>query len=147
MRLGLVSDTHGLLRPEALDAMRGVARILHAGDVGDPAVLDALAQVAPVDAVRGNNDRGPWAAALPPERRIRVGDVDVLLVHDAADARPEGARVVVVGHSHRPHVEERDGVLWVNPGSAGPRRFSLPIAVGYLVVDGDRVSAEIRTLA
>lgn len=146
MRLGLVSDTHGLLRPEVLDAMRGVARILHAGDVGDPAVLDALARVAPVDAVRGNNDRGSWAETLPAERRLRFGGVEVLLVHDAADARPEGARVVVVGHSHRPRVEERDGVLWVNPGSAGPRRFTLPIAAGYLVVEGDRVEAEIRTL-
>lgn len=142
-RLGLVSDTHGLLRPEVVVALAGVARVLHAGDVGDPAVLEGLARVAPVDAVRGNNDGG---SSLPLERRLRVEDVEVLLVHEAADAVPGGARVVVHGHSHRPGIVERDGVLWVNPGSAGPRRFRLPVAVGFLVVDGARVEAELRVL-
>jgi putative phosphoesterase len=151
MVVGLISDTHSLVRPEALDALAGVARIIHAGDVGAPEVLHALARVAPVIAVRGNNDRGAWAARLPETARVTVAGRRVLVVHEkthAAARRPAaGVDVVVTGHSHRPLVERRDGVLFVNPGSAGPRRFSLPITVARLVVTDDDVAATIVPLA
>jgi len=149
--IGVISDTHGLLRPEALGALRGVDRIIHAGDVGAPEVLAALAAVAPVTAVRGNNDRGPWAAALACTVVVEAGGVAIYVIHDAAeidlDPRAAGFRVVVAGHSHRPAVEERDGVLWFNPGSAGPRRFRLPIALGRLTIEGGVARGEIVTLA
>jgi len=148
--IGVISDTHGLLRPEALGALRGVDRIIHAGDVGAPEVLAALAAVAPVTAVRGNNDRGPWAAALASTEVVEAGGVAIYVIHDAAeidlDPRAAGFRVVVAGHSHRPAVEERDGVLWFNPGSAGPRRFRLPIALGRLTIDAGVARGEIVTL-
>lgn len=144
-RIGLISDTHGLLRPEALDFLAGCERIVHAGDIGAPEILDALARVAPVTAVRGNNDKGEWADRLPDVADLRVGAVVIRVIHDLADLAPdpasEGVRVFVTGHSHKPRVEERGGVIYVNPGSAGPRRFTLPISVGELIVDGDRVSA------
>ena len=150
MIIGVISDTHGLLRPEALGALRGVDRIIHAGDVGAPEVLAALAAVAPVTAVRGNNDRGPWAAALASTEVVEAGGVAIYVIHDAAeidlDPRAAGFRVVVAGHSHRPAVEERDGVLWFNPGSAGPRRFRLPIALGRLTIDAGVARGEIVTL-
>ncbi len=147
MRIGLVSDTHGLLRPAVLDWLRGSERILHAGDICDPSVLEALARIAPVTAVRGNNDGGPWAERLPEAELLTLAGVAIFVVHDMADvprhARARAARVVVTGHSHKPLIEERDGVLFVNPGSAGPRRFKLPIAAGELRVEGGAVAARI----
>ncbi len=145
MRIGLISDTHDLVRPEALAFLHGCDRILHAGDICGPAVLEALAAVAPVFAVRGNNDRGAWAAALGETETLVVDGVRIRVVHDLADLGrepwPGDLRVVVFGHSHKPFVEERDGVLRVNPGSAGPRRFRLPVSVGELLIDGGTVTA------
>ena len=149
MRIGLVSDTHGLLRPEVLAFLRGSDHIVHGGDVCEGGVLDALRGIAPVTAVRGNNDRGAWAEALRESELVRLGDVFVYAVHDVADIdiepRGAGVRVVVSGHSHRPSVDERDGVLWVNPGSAGPRRFHLPISAGELAIEGERVAVRLVT--
>ncbi|NUZ05387.1 metallophosphoesterase family protein [Piscinibacter koreensis] len=144
MRIGLVSDTHGLLRPEALAWLRGSDRIVHAGDIGGPAILDTLAAIAPLTVVRGNNDRADWAAAIPEHAELVVDGVRIHVVHDLADfVHDAGAppRVVVAGHSHRAAVRERDGVLHVNPGSAGPRRFKLPVSAGELVIEGGAVSA------
>jgi uncharacterized protein len=150
-RIGLISDTHGLLRPEALSFLRGSDAIVHAGDIGNAGVLEALAGIAPVTAVRGNNDIGPWAAALPETALLRFGAVLLYALHDLAaldiDARANGVRVVVCGHSHRPRIEERDGVLYVNPGSAGPRRFRLPVSVAELLVDGASVVPRLVELA
>lgn len=146
-RIGVISDTHGLLRPQARAFLAGCDHIVHAGDVCDASVLAALSTIAPVTAVRGNNDVGPWAAALKETARVRFDQVDVYVIHDLArididiDAAVAGVRVVVSGHSHRPLVQERQGVLYLNPGSAGPRRFTLPISIGELVVAGDAVSA------
>lgn len=145
--IGLISDTHGLLRPEALDALRGCGRIVHAGDICDPSVLQALAELAPVIAVRGNNDRGDWAAALPASTTLQVGTVRIQVIHDLAELGTPSAGVVVSGHSHKPSVVRRDGCLYVNPGSAGPRRFKLPISLGRLRIDGDRVEVELIDLA
>lgn len=149
-RIGLISDTHGLLRPEAVDFLDGCDRIIHAGDIGAPAILDALARVAPLTVVRGNNDGGAWAGRVRETEDLRVGDVAIHVIHDLAelalDPAAAGIRVVVCGHSHKPRVEERDGVLYVNPGSAGPRRFTLPVAVGELFVSGSDVSARIVEL-
>ena len=151
MRVGLVSDTHGLLRPEVLAFLRGSDHIVHGGDVCDAAVLDALRSVAPVTAVRGNNDRGAWAAGLRESELVRLGEVLVYVIHDLAeidlDPGAAGVQVVVSGHSHRPAIEQREGVLFVNPGSAGPRRFRLPISAGELTVDEGRVSARIVEFA
>jgi uncharacterized protein len=148
--IGVISDTHGLVRPEAVEALRGSEMILHAGDVGNSRVLEALREVAPVVAVRGNNDKGEWAEVLPDWEVLEVGAVSVYMLHDLKemDISPSGAgfRVVVSGHSHKPSVEERRGVLYVNPGSAGPRRFSLPISVARLVVAGDAVDARVIEL-
>jgi putative phosphoesterase len=145
--VGIISDTHGLVRPEALAALAGVELILHAGDVGGRHVLDSLAEVAPVVAVRGNNDRGVWAEELPVWEVAQIGPLYVYMLHDLKeiDLSPAAAgfRVVVSGHSHQPSVEERGGVLYVNPGSAGPRRFTLPVTVARLSVGGESVSAEI----
>jgi putative phosphoesterase len=150
MILGVISDTHGLLRPEAVESLRGSDRIIHAGDVGGPEVLDALGAIAPVTAVRGNNDKGGWARALPQTEVVDANGILVYLLHDVGeldlDPVASGFRVVVAGHSHQPRNEERDGVLWFNPGSAGPRRFNLPIAVGRLVVEAGGVRGEIITL-
>jgi putative phosphoesterase len=148
--IGVISDTHGLLRPEAVEALRGVDLILHAGDVGSPAVLETLKGIAPVVTVRGNNDKGVWAEDLPHWEVAEVGVVYIYMIHDLKeiDLSPAAAgfQVVVSGHSHKPSVEERKGVLYLNPGSAGPRRFSLPISVTRLKVDGEAVSAEIVQL-
>jgi putative phosphoesterase len=150
MVIGVISDTHGLLRPEAVAALRGVDRIIHAGDIGAPDVLAALAALAPVTAVRGNNDRGPWAEALAATEVVEAGGASIYVIHDAAeidlDPRAAGFQVVVAGHSHRPAQVERDGVLWFNPGSAGPRRFHLPIALGRLTVEAGVARGEIVTL-
>jgi hypothetical protein len=150
LRIGLISDTHDLLRPEALAFLAGSDRIVHGGDVCRPEVLEALAAIAPVVAVRGNNDRGAWAARLRESELVEVGGVWLYAIHDLAqldiDPAAAGVAVVVSGHSHRPIVERRDGVLFVNPGSAGPRRFSLPISVGELTVVDGAVSARTVTL-
>ncbi len=150
VRVGLISDTHGKLRPEALAALRDCALILHAGDIGRAEVLDGLREVVPrVVAVRGNVD-GDWAQALPEREDIDVAGHRVLLLHDLkrldVDPRACGFAAVVSGHSHRPHVERRDGVLYVNPGSAGPRRFRLPVAVARLQVSPSQLEAEIVEL-
>ena len=148
--LGVISDTHGLVRPEALTALAGVERIVHAGDIGDQAVLDALARVAPVTAVRGNNDRGRWASGIPETEVVEVGGVSLYLLHDLheldLEPRAAGFAAVISGHSHQPRVEEKDGVLYLNPGSAGPRRFKLPISLATLTIAKGRVKARLVTL-
>lgn len=147
MRIGLISDTHGLLRPQALEALAGVDRIIHAGDIGNAGVLEALAAIAPVDVVRGNNDSGAWAAAIPHSQTLAYGGVRIYLVHDINElkGRMPPVQVVIAGHSHKPLVDERDGVLRVNPGSAGPRRFKLPVTVGFLeIVDGTAAATIIE---
>jgi putative phosphoesterase len=150
LRIGLISDTHGLLRPAAGSFLQGSDYIVHAGDIGDPAILEALAHLAPVTAVRGNNDKGLWADRLEETGYLQAGSVLILVLHDlaelAVDPAAAGVRLVVSGHSHKPLVRERDGVLFVNPGSAGPRRFKLPIAVGEILVAGATVSARIVEL-
>jgi putative phosphoesterase len=149
-RIGLISDTHGLLRPEALMFLRGCDAIVHGGDIGDAGILDELARLAPVTAVRGNNDHGAWAARLLDTEMFNSGGLLLYAIHDLAqldiDAAAAGVRVVVSGHSHKPRVETRDGVLYVNPGSAGPRRFTLPIAAGEVIVDGDTLSVRMVDL-
>ena len=148
--IGVISDTHGLVRPEAVEALSGVDMILHAGDIGNAAVLDKLGEIAPVVAVRGNNDRGEWAESLPDRKVVEIGAVSIYMLHDVKeiDISPAGAfQVVVSGHSHKPAVEERRGVLYVNPGSAGPRRFSLPISLAHLRVEGSTVNAKLIELA
>lgn len=151
LRIGLISDTHGLLRPEAKAFLAGSDGIIHAGDIGHAGILDELAAMAPLTAVRGNNDHGPWAEALAETATLRVGEVAIHVLHDrkALDIDPAAAgfRVVVAGHSHRPSIVERGGVLHVNPGSAGPRRFRLPVTVGELRVDGSQVTARWVELA
>ena len=146
-RVGLISDTHGLLRPEAVAFLRGSDFIVHAGDIGDASVLSELKAIAPLTVVRGNNDRGPWAEAIAENEVLQVADVTIYVLHnlDELDLDPAAAgfRVVVSGHSHRPLAEERDGVLYVNPGSAGPRRFRLPIAVAELEIGGGSVKATL----
>ncbi|MFL6256356.1 MAG: metallophosphoesterase family protein [Pyrinomonadaceae bacterium] len=146
--VGVISDTHGLLRPEAFGALMGSELIIHAGDVGGPEVLEELGRLAPLVAVRGNNDRGAWAESLPEYEAIEVNGTFIYVLHDLKelDIAPAGFRVVVSGHSHKPLVEERRGVLYLNPGSAGPRRFKLPVIVARLKVNGDDVSAEIINL-
>jgi putative phosphoesterase len=149
-RLGVIADTHGLVRPEALAELAGSELIVHAGDVGGPHVLDALRTVAPVVAVRGNNDRGSWADALAETEIVHAGGVRLYVIHDVAALALEPAAAgfvaVIAGHSHRPRCEERGGVLWFNPGSAGPRRFRLPIAIGRLEIARGRVRGEIVEL-
>lgn len=149
--VGVISDTHGLLRPEAVAALRGSALIVHAGDIGAPEVLEDLRGIAPVAAVRGNNDRGRWAASLPETEVVDVGGVSLYVLHDLhdldLDPAAAGFRAVIAGHSHRPRIETRNTVLYLNPGSAGPRRFTLPIAIARLHVRGDRLDAEIIELA
>lgn len=146
--VGVISDTHGLVRPEAVAALAGADHIVHAGDVGAPEVLAALATIAPVTAVRGNNDHGPWATRLPEATTVTVGDVRLHVIHDVNELAldPHTVDVVIAGHSHRPLNERRDGVLYFNPGSAGPRRFTLPIAVGRIRIEDATVSAEVCRL-
>ena len=151
LRVGLISDTHGLLRPEAMAFLKGSDHIVHGGDICDPSILEELAALAPLTAVRGNNDRGLWAEQLRDTELLQVGEVFVYAIHDLAqlDIEPNaaGVHVVVSGHSHKPLVEWRNGVLYVNPGSSGPRRFKLPIAVGELLIEGRSVSARIVEIA
>ncbi|MDB5824781.1 MAG: metallophosphoesterase [Herminiimonas sp.] len=149
-RIGLISDTHGLLRPEAVRALQGADRILHAGDIGDLAILRALESIAPVFAVRGNNDLGPAANPIPFTLDLEFGGVRLHVLHDLNDLDRKAAagkyEAVIAGHSHKPAVVQQDGVLYVNPGSAGPRRFRLPVSVGWLTITPSGVSAEICTL-
>jgi uncharacterized protein len=149
-RIGVISDTHGLLRPEATAFLRGSDFLIHAGDIGDAAILKDLAAIAPLTAVRGNNDKGPWAASVRDAEVLRVEDVLIYVIHDLTqldlDPAAAGFQVVVSGHSHRPSVEEKGGVLYLNPGSAGPRRFKLPIAAADLEVRGNSIRARITEL-
>ena len=149
-RVGVISDTHGLLRPGATAFLQGSDFLIHAGDIGDAAILKDLAAIAPITAVRGNNDRGPWAAAIRETEVLRVEDALIYVLHDLAqldlDPAAAGFHVVVSGHSHRPSVERRDGVVYVNPGSAGPRRFKLPIAAAAIIVHGRSIQTDIAEL-
>jgi uncharacterized protein len=148
--IGLISDTHGLIRPQAIEALQGVDLIIHAGDIGKPEVLSALKHVAPVAAIKGNIDSGAWAKLLPDTKLVKAAGMRLFIIHNVSeldcDPVARGFRVVVSGHSHKPAVSTRDGVLFVNPGSAGPRRFKLPIAVGKLFIEDNRVNAEIIEL-
>jgi hypothetical protein len=146
-RIGIISDTHGLLRPEALLALQSCEQIIHAGDIGKPEVLQRLNELAPVTAVRGNNDKGAWAEALPVSASVTIEQVCVYLIHDLADLTIDpvaaGIRVVISGHSHKPSLQERGGILYLNPGSAGPRRFKLPVTVAELTFQGRDIAARI----
>jgi uncharacterized protein len=148
--IGVISDTHALLRPEAVAALRGSDYVIHAGDVGDPETLTQLAAIAPVTAVRGNVDREEWARELPATNVLQVGSIAIYVLHDVGqlDLDPRAARfaAVIFGHSHHPSQEMRNGVLFFNPGAAGPRRFSLPVTVGRQRVAGSQLSAEIIPL-
>lgn len=151
MKIGVISDTHGLLRPEALGVLQGSEQIIHAGDIGDPQVLIKLAEIAPVTAVRGNVDRGPWAKRIPETNVLEAGGVLIYVLHilQRLDwrAQASGFAAVVHGHSHVPKQEMKNGVLYFNPGSAGPRRFRLPVSVGRLVVEKGEVRGEILELS
>jgi len=148
--IGVISDTHGLLRPDAIEALRGVEYIIHAGDVGSPEILEELAAIAPVAAVRGNIDKAAWARKLPETEVLEHGGISIYVLHDLAqlDLKPEAAgfAVVVSVHSHVPKSETRHGVLYFNPGSAGPRRFKLPVSLGKLIVEDGGVRAELVAL-
>jgi uncharacterized protein len=139
MILGLISDTHGLLRGSALRAMQNTGLIIHAGDVGDPKILEALEKLAPVTVVRGNVDTAEWATSFPTTAEVKVGAVRIFVLHDVKELKlnliPSGVSIVVSGHSHKPGQATRDGILYINPGSAGPRRFNLPITVARLHLD------------
>jgi putative phosphoesterase len=150
MKIGLISDTHGLLRPQVLSALQGCDRIIHGGDIGKPEILDALSAIAPLTVVRGNNDTDDaWASDVPYEAVLQVGGVAIYVTHILADVPqtlPADVRVVVTGHSHKPLQQVRHGVLFINPGSAGPRRFKLPITVGLLHIEGEDVRGELIEL-
>ena len=150
MLIGIISDTHGLLRPEALAALDGSDYIIHAGDIGDPMILHKLAEIGPLTAIRGNVDREAWARKMPATSVLEAGGISIYVLHNLQDLdlNPEAAgfAVVISGHSHVPKQEERNGVLYFNPGSAGPRRFQLPVSMGRLKVKGGKVSAEIIEL-
>ena len=150
MRVGLISDTHGLLRPEALDFLAGCDHIVHGGDIGDAAILERLADIAPLTTVRGNNDREAWARAIPVSAQLAVGGIVLHAIHDIKeldiDPAALGVRLVVSGHSHKSSCSERNGVLYINPGSAGRRRFSLPISAAELIIEGGQVRPRIVTL-
>jgi uncharacterized protein len=144
--IGVISDTHGLMRPEALQALDGSELIIHAGDVGNPEILNALRDIAPVIAVRGNVDKGAWADKLPETERVARGGASIYVLHDVnrldLDPAAAGLSAVISGHSHRPSIRTHDGVLYLNPGSAGPRRFKLPITVALLRGNGKELMAE-----
>jgi putative phosphoesterase len=148
--IGVISDTHGLLRPEALAALRGSEHIIHAGDVGDPEILDQLATVAPVTAIRGNIDKALWARRLAETEVVELGGTSIYVLHDLAtlDLKPEAAGfdVIIYGHSHVPKQETKNGILYLNPGSAGPRRFKLPVSVARITISATKVGAEIVML-
>ncbi len=150
IRVGVIADTHGLLRPEAIAALQGVDSIIHAGDIGDPEILNKLGEIAPVTAVRGNVDRGAWTRNIPTTNVHEAGSVSIYVLHNLQELglKPEAAgfAVVVSGHSHMPKQEMKNGVLYFNPGGAGPRRFNLPVSVGQLVVSLQGVRGEIIQL-
>ena len=151
IRIGLISDTHGLLRPEALGQLQGSDFIVHAGDIGSRDVIEQLSRLAPVTAVRGNNDKGPWASGLPETDVLEVGEVLLYVIHDIGeldlDPAAAGFHVVISGHSHKPKIEERNGVTFINPGSAGPRRFRLPVSLGHLLIAGREVTPTLTELS
>jgi putative phosphoesterase len=148
--VGVISDTHGLLRPEAVEALQGSQLIIHAGDVGKPEILDDLRKIATVSAVRGNIDKTSWATELPMTEVVKIGEVTVYVLHDLnqldLDPAIAGFSAVISGHSHRPSVFLKNGVLFLNPGSAGPRRFNLPVSVALLRVTGKTVEAQVVEL-
>jgi putative phosphoesterase len=148
--VGIISDTHGLLRPEALQALRGSDHLIHAGDVGDPQILTELGRLAPLTAIRGNIDRDAWANRLPETEALEIAGKSFYILHDRnqldLDPQAAGFAAVISGHSHKPSVETIKNVLYLNPGSAGPRRFKLPITVGRITITGDQLSPEIITL-
>jgi putative phosphoesterase len=148
--IGVISDTHGLLRPEALAALRGSDYVIHAGDVGDPRILDKLAAIAPLTVVRGNVDHGEWAQKIPATNVLEIGDVSIYVLHSLQelDVKPEAAKfaALIYGHSHVPKQELNNGVLYFNPGSAGPRRFKLPVSVGRLTINDGKIEAKILVL-
>lgn len=150
MRIGIISDTHGLLRPEAEQQLAGVAHIVHAGDIGRPEVIARLKQIAPVSAIRGNVDTGPWAECYPDTETVRIGGRSLHVLHDIHDLKIDpalnGIDAVISGHSHQPRIETVDGVLYLNPGSAGPRRFKLPITLAILELDESGLRPELRHL-
>ena len=149
-RIGVISDTHNLLRPEAVEYLRGSDHIIHAGDICDPVVLEELGRLAPVTVVRGNNDRGSWAESIRSSELVELGGVYFYVIHDLAemdtDPAAAGVQVVVSGHSHQPAVFERDSVWFFNPGSAGPRRFKLPVSAGEVIVKDGRVAVNTTLL-
>jgi putative phosphoesterase len=148
IRIGVISDTHNLLRPEALHILRGCEHIIHAGDICNPAVLDALNELAPVTAVRGNNDSGAGIDQLPEAATIRLAETTIHVVHDIADVprRLDSIDIVITGHSHKPLIERRGATLFINPGSAGPRRFKLPVTLGIMTIESGEAKVEIVTL-
>lgn len=150
LRIGIISDTHGLLRPQTLALMQGSDFIIHAGDIGKPEILEQLAAIAPLTVVRGNNDNASWGAAIPEAARLEVGEVSLYIVHNIAtldvDPVAEGIRVVISGHSHCPTKQLHGGILYLNPGSAGPRRFRLPVSVAEILVDGPSLTARVIEL-
>ena len=151
MIIGVISDTHGLLRPEALDALHGSEHIIHAGDIGAPEIIGELSKIAPVTAIRGNVDVQTWAREFPETEVVELAGKTIYVIHDvnAMDLNPAGAGfdAVISGHSHQPKQEMKNGVLYFNPGSAGPRRFKLPISVAKLIIEVHRISAEVVTIA
>jgi uncharacterized protein len=150
LRIGAISDTHNLLRPEAVAYLHGSDHIIHAGDICDPSVLDQLREIAPLTVVRGNNDHGAWAEAIPETELAEIGGVYFYVVHDVAemdiDPGSVGVRVVISGHSHQPEISERGSVIFLNPGSAGPRRFKLPVSAGQVIIQGSSVVASTTLL-
>ncbi|WP_158751229.1 metallophosphoesterase family protein [Acidobacterium sp. S8] len=150
MKVGVISDTHGLLRPEAVSGLRGVKHILHAGDVGNPAILGQLREIAPLTAIRGNIDSGGVCARLPAVELIELNGVSIYMLHDVHELDLEpvavGIQVVISGHSHKPLIAWKKGVLYFNPGSAGPRRFSLPVSIGFLEISNDEVQPQLMTI-
>ena len=148
--IGVIADTHGLVRPEAVAALRGSEFIIHAGDIGTPEVLEALRRIAPVFAVRGNVDKGAWAESLPETRIVHAGDTSIYVLHNLndldLDPTATNVQAIISGHSHRPQMVEKNGVLYLNPGSAGPRRFTLPVAVGQLELVANQLRGTIIRL-
>jgi uncharacterized protein len=148
VNIGVISDTHGLLRPKAVAALDGSDYIFHAGDIGSPEILEELGQIAPVSAIRGNVDTDPWAKAIPLTRIVEAGGLKFYLIHNRAELKkvPEGIAAVIFGHSHQPLIENRGDVLYFNPGSAGPRRFKLPVSVGIIHIKDGKLSPALIPL-
>ncbi|MBA1276435.1 MULTISPECIES: metallophosphoesterase family protein [Pseudomonadaceae] len=150
MRIGIISDTHGLLRPEAVTALKSCDRLIHAGDIGKAEVLDALRELAPLDAIRGNVDSGEWAAEIPERLDLQLGGLRIHVLHDLKELElnpaDAGIAVVIAGHSHQPKIEQIDGVLYINPGSAGRRRFTLPISLALLDIEDGQPRPQLVTL-